>query len=621
MTLSHARISPDGPRIDIRDVPFSTYGSWLSVSPIRKRSEPFNFDHLYLRLHRHETLSVLRLTPTRNGAAVAGLPTMCPAMLCWTDTGGGTNGGTSGGDDAGASDFLAASFETPERLRLAGQGVGLTLHPETRAEIFTTDATPPARHCTINMLHALHRLNVTVHRGRMHWSARRDLLTATEHDVRLTLEPDADGVLDLSFDLYTSTPPEQPADPPAFDQVVAARRDAFARWLSREPEVPDGLGDARALSAYIRWSAVVAPHGLVSRPAMMMSMNWMVKLWSWDHCFNAIATARNDARLAWDQMLMFADRQDEHGCYPDAFNDTHMVFNYTKPPIHGWAVMKMVEAMGGMSAVPRARLLEMARSLERWTDWWLTHRRREGEDLPFYQHGFDSGWDNATVFDRSLPTITPDLAAYLVVQMDVLADLFTHLGQGTRGRFWRWQADAMMTAMTDRLMTGDGFIARTLHGDQAVDTEGLIHAMPILLGERLSPAMKTALVARIDGLTTPWGLATEHPDSPLYEPDGYWRGPIWAPATYLVIDGLMRAGETARALEIARRFCAMGRIHGFAECHDALTGEKLRDRGFTWTASSFLLMGQMLEKAGIAMPPDGETRAGADIETKGGGQS
>jgi glycogen debranching enzyme len=43
---------------------------------------------------------------------------------------------------------------------------------------------------------------------------------------------------------------------------------------------------------------------------------------------------------------------------------------------------------------------------------------------------------------------------------------------------------------------------------------------------------------------TPAGLATELPSSPHYEADGYWRGPVRAPATILVEDGLRRGGAS-----------------------------------------------------------------------------
>jgi glycogen debranching enzyme len=98
------------------------------------------------------------------------------------------------------------------------------------------------------------------------------------------------------------------------------------------------------------------------------------------------------------------------------------------------------------------------------------------------------------------------------------------------------------------------------------------------------------LAERIAAHLTPHGLATEHPDSPHYARDGYWRGPVWAPATVLVEDGLRRAGHHGLADEISSRFRALCEKSGFAENFDAASGEGLRDRAYTWTASSYLLL-------------------------------
>ncbi len=59
--------------------------------------------------------------------------------------------------------------------------------------------------------------------------------------------------------------------------------------------------------------------------------------------------------------------------------------------------------------------------------------------------------------------------------------------------------------------------------------------MPLLLGSRLPGTMCRQLVARLveGAFITDWGPATESPRSSYYEDDGYWRGPIWAPTTYL----------------------------------------------------------------------------------------
>lgn len=89
---------------------------------------------------------------------------------------------------------------------------------------------------------------------------------------------------------------------------------------------------------------------------------------------------------------------------------------------------------------------------------------------------------------------------------------------------------------------------------------------------------------------TPYGFATEAYTSRLYDPDGYWREPIWAPTTLLLVEGLYKSGEENLAKDVAKRFCRMAKQSGFAENYDALTGEGLRDKAYTWTASVFLIL-------------------------------
>ena len=97
---------------------------------------------------------------------------------------------------------------------------------------------------------------------------------------------------------------------------------------------------------------------------------------------------------------------------------------------------------------------------------------------------------------------------------------------------------------------------------------------------------------KYNGVTflTPFGFATESPASPMYRSDGYWRGPIWAPSTLMLIDGLIRCGEQGLAREVSERFVAMTEKSGFAENYNALTGEGLRDRAYTWTASTAMIL-------------------------------
>jgi len=214
--------------------------------------------------------------------------------------------------------------------------------------------------------------------------------------------------------------------------------------------------------------------------------------------------------------------------------------------------------------------------------------------LPHYYAGCDSGWDNATAFDHGVPVITPDLGAYLAVQADVIADLGVRLGRHADAEYWRQQAGVLVEALLGELWNGERFVARHAVTRETVATESLIYCMPILLGMRLPEAVRAALVNQLRGFVTEWGLASEHPESPSYEPDGYWRGPIWGSATLLIVDGLIACGEADMARDITRRFCRLCAHEGFAENFDAKAGRSQKDPGYTWTASAFMVLAERL---------------------------
>ena len=574
--------------LKLEDVSFSRFGSWLSVSPLIAKFQPYDMDRYYLRCHHHDTKPVIEITPM-DGAEKSDLrPQAFPDRMIW---------GTA------AERYVEMVFDGTDTLRLRGKGLGVKLTPYLRTEVYSLETEAgKGRLATFNILPALRKFQIESLRGLMQWQSRREDETGKEFDVELTAVGEDGAEWEIAIDLFTSV--REPRDRQAFDAVRSNTAADFNAFLAGTPPCPDTLQDARTLAAYIGWSATVKPFGLLKRPTMLMSKNFMCKVWSWDHCFNAMALAPSKPQLAWDQMLVIADLQDEFGCYPDAYNDTSSVFNYTKPPVHGWTVQELVTRLD--SAADDPRLQEMFTSLERWTDFWLTHRRQPSARLAHYMHGYDSGWDNCTMFDETVPIIGPDLNSFLTVQMDCLAELASLLGDSAKSRHWQTQADAHFEAIIDELWDGEKFIAKGAVRGETITSDSLIYCLPILMGQRLPTEIRQKLRDEISRFLTPHGLATEHPESPKFMDDGYWRGPIWGPSTYLIFSGLMRSGETDLAYEIADRFCNMCNEHDFAENHHALTGERLRDRGFTWTASSFLLMAEALHKRDSATALQGQ---------------
>jgi glycogen debranching enzyme len=382
----------------------------------------------------------------------------------------------------------------------------------------------------------------------------------------------------------------------------------YGSWFDISPVVAPWRSSgtpAAELAAYVVWSATVRPAGLVTRPAVLMSKHWMDKVWSWDHCFNALALAPGSPDLAWDQFSLPFDHQDDSGALPDSVTHSEVLYNFVKPPIHGWTLGHLRRRLP--EPLDQAELAETYGRLRRWTDFWLTARRAPGAALPHYQHGNDSGWDNATTFDPQRVIVTADLAAFLILQLRELAALATEVGRFDDARLWTRTADETQAAMLDQLWTDDRFVARAVHSGDTWSTASLLDLMPIALGEHLPEGVSAVLAGRIEAHLTAYGLATELPTSPHYLPDGYWRGPIWAPATVLVEDGLRRAGHQRLADEISARFRALCETNGFAENFDALTGAGLRDRAYTWTASSYLLLAEAheLRRTANAAPTGG----------------
>ncbi|MEU4836120.1 hypothetical protein [Streptosporangium sp. NPDC023615] len=539
-----------GPVFSLREIPFSHRGSWFCFSPVV--AEKTYAQDVHLVSHQTGMHPILRLVPTAEAAVTA-----TPHELTW-----------SAGDGR-----IRLAYDGADTVRVQGRGLGLrvlaadpVLTPFSGPYLYRD---PVDDSFVLTVYQTGRRYRITVLAGAAEPLGVQALGTA-ERGVAL------DGEWEIAIEEYeTARAPYTAAD--TFEQVSKAVRAGFDAFADAVAPWRGDHTPAAELAAYVLWSATVRPAGFVTRPAVLMSKHWMDKVWSWDHCFNAIALADGLPELAWDQFHLPFDHQDDAGALPDSVTHSEVLHNFVKPPVHGWALGRLP------GDVPRGTY----ELLERWTTFWLTARRAPGHELPHYQHGNDSGWDNATTFDPERVVETADLAAFLVLQMRELARLAPDPG---RAAHWSGAADRMRDALLAELWTGDRFVARAVRSGRTWSTSSLLDLMPVVLGGELPEPVRAALAARIESHLTAFGPATEHPASEHYRDDGYWRGPVWAPSTVLIEDGLRRAGHIALADEISARFRRLCERSGFAENFDARTGEGLRDRAYTWTASAYLIL-------------------------------
>ena len=90
---------------------------------------------------------------------------------------------------------------------------------------------------------------------------------------------------------------------------MARGRSRASRFVERSRRGAPTARRRQRLAAYVLWSATVAG-GFLQPPSVLMSKHWMDKVWSWDHCFNALALAAGEPELALDQFLTPFDHQD-----------------------------------------------------------------------------------------------------------------------------------------------------------------------------------------------------------------------------------------------------------------------------------------------------------------------
>jgi putative isomerase len=573
-------------QFDVSKIPFSSYGSYLSFSTCERRGNAENSLYLYdvsgekiwqwNGLYKFEPIDSEGKTLTYKIIATPSLLTL------QTESG-----------------KISICFENPNAIRIKLEGVAMkiTSAVEGRERLIRIDG--PNRWRMMG-------------NPRFAFSLLRGNLSMQEHQ-KMTIEPHSQATI---FSTDTTKTHFNCIDPlivtpdksnqaeivmeryvtewipvnyeTSFTQCVENQKLVFLKWVERLPAVSENYTNSMKQAAYCQWSAVVAPFDCMPRYGVLMSKNWMYNIWAWDHCFTALSLIDFQPSLAWDQMMIPFDHQDSLGALPDYTNSKHLSRSMTKLPVHGWAIAKM---MNSKNPLTTNQLKEIYPKLVKWTNFWLIHRNSKN-GFPQVFEWFDIGWDNGSVFDTGCPVEAPDLCAFLVIQAETLSKIALKLGKNEEAAEWQKKSIDLLNRTINYFWTGEQFVNKRLtDGKWNPNSKSLYNYLPLVLGNRLPANIRNKMIADLknkDGFLSPYGLITELPSSEYYTTDGYWRGPIWTPTTWLILDGIDNAGDHEFAKEIAKRLCDVINREGFYENFDAKTGAGLRDPAYTWTSGVFM---------------------------------
>ena len=415
--------------------------------------------------------------------------------------------------------------------------------------------------------------------------------------------------------------------------------DARADWDGRRPRSSGAAeGLVEAVTDNLMWTVLLQPEtGRLYAPAGRRWIfpqpvdgtprestpdpdDWTV--FGWDSFFNALALATASGRLAWDALLAGVESHYPNGNVPNWRSRRGGTPDRSQPPVGSFAALKLHLVRPDADALAAAWP-----ALRAWNDWWVADKggrpRREGLTpglfawgsdtalvpergrLPEWEVGasghqraaWESGQDDLPLWDdvewdprrEVLAMSAVDLCSYRALDLECLSRIARILGDPAEATRLEVERRRLVETMNRVLWSEDaGLYLDELPGGRSPRVASS-NFLPLIAG------VPSARQARrmVDVLRDPsrfrgeWMLPTISRDDPAFDDQQYWRGSIWPPMNYLVLQGLRRYGFDEFASELAWKgalmFLADRRRTGFCrENFDARTGRGRGRRFQSW---------------------------------------
>lgn len=556
---------------DLNEIPFSMHGSYLAVSRMKEHFEGLNIRTVR---NRQGIIPVFRIDMLNEDNSVIEFeefPGFGGIML------------------SAEGKYLKISFQDTKTIRFGGNvKIKLTMD---KSRFYSYANYYPGKRAEFTFGNN-YKIMVSPVKGNIEINAPFDRVNCEK--IEITCLPDGNGYLDFSLEEFmTAYVPKQ------FDSVenCISRREAdFDEWMEKTLDVKPCYTDTARICSFVNYISVVEPDGHIKRPSMYMSKNWMTNIWCWDRCFNVLSLAKKNTPFAMEQYLALFDHQNESGCLPDCVNDQHIIYDYVKTPLEGWALTYIMKHTDYLTDQMLAKLYGPLRD---WTDWWFNYRDYDKDGLPQYNSGLDSGWDNNAIFAGGNLVEAPDLISFLIIQMDALSLISKKLDRIEESIYWKERSDRTYEKFIEHSWDGERFLPLR-SGEHAFNDkqDSLMNFVPLILGERLDKGIRNKLISGLKEngrFICDFGITTEGMNSEYFDPEGYWSGPVWGPATAIMVYGLVASNEMDLAKDIAKKYCDNMVKNGTSENFNPKTGKAQEDRAYTWTTSSFLILASFLE--------------------------
>ena len=414
-------------------------------------------------------------------------------------------------------------------------------------------------------------------------------------DIKGDTSPGPDGRFTLAMEEFTHAAYPRELYP-TYEEARADMRADWERFYAAMPAFIAPYEEARADAEYTLWSYLTNPTQRVDHSMIVMLGQELAS--QWQMCQNSAALEPN-LDISIDLLLSPTDRVSPYGQFSDLYNDATTVTQMIKPPVHGWTLKLLMAHRDLKKELPPGKLEEIYDAVSAWGRWFPACRDEDGDGLPAYEHGDETGFDDCTLFIEHMQMASPDLSAYLVLLYEALGDLAILLEKPVDAEDWYAQSRELLDRMLKEMWDGEHFVGIVPWTHEKVFSGSLIHYIPAVLGDRLPAEVLDKLAADLleEGVfLSPYGLAMERMDSDWFEATGrsIARGNIVPPSMLFICSGLLSSRRRDAGRLITERYCTALMKFGMPFLINPIMGGGGGFHGGSWPACVYTVLCRML---------------------------
>ena len=422
------------------------------------------------------------------------------------------------------------------------------------------------------------------------------------------IAPDENGVVDVGIEEYfIPDAVHRPLDQyPSYEECVRSYQDEFDAFCEEVcPCIPEPWEEMRRKALWVIFGLMVEPDGgetIFKHSMIKMLHGTFEHVSGWQQAMHIICLSDHAPKLCWTILRGLFDYQDANGRIADIIMDANWSRNALKPPIQGIALHWLLDNDPQLSGVSREDAMHIYKGLVNWSAYFFRCRDLNHDGIMENAGAMETGWEDAPYFNVGFPLASPDMNAYLAIQLEAQARLGRLLGEDESVcADYEAQSKALIERIIKNCWDGEKWNAYNSETGKRSNTNTISLMGALILGKRLPEDIIEKTIKRLmekDKYLTPFGFASEAVDSPYFN-HAFAQGSIIPPAQLIFCLALEACGRFDLAREAGLRYILNLKENGLFHTHNALTGKP--ERGMValdekylfwsaWSSSIYLFM-------------------------------